>query len=521
MADFVVLGLLGQGAAAAATAPGIVERLIAPTPPHEFFASIYEQTWAYFPHNETPLLPRQRVSLEDVTRWAAKGLRYGQSLEVLGHPITGKSLSTPKKGETVLGSLHRAFSKGHSMVLNSLQSFSEPAHHLVSDLVDDLSWPIDAYMYLTPPFSKSYGLHLDVMDAWMVQVHGSKAWTLCNPRGFIQDEGRREKEMQCENLTMQGGDVMYIPFGTYHRAITNEDLSAHLTINIERQCYVWGNILQAALVHALHLQGGQAGRATSPADYISGGGFQMEGEEPFERWVLAQMRHAPMLRRVPLAAHPAGWGTALPRSLGNRDLPAGYLEALAEEWRLLVGELEGLSGRPPKVNWGGRSKPFDLKAINDASLRFALEAARVHSIQHLNGDVVFPVSALASLSTLRRLRVGAPDGSAAKAAASVRFRRAPRARAVLAEDFGPPQLWLNVQRPSNAEHVDAVLFCLGQFSPKSSRGEAFDLASVPWSGSDKERHEFVLGLIKEGALEVVADSPADSPTDSPADSLAD
>ena len=64
------------------------------------------------------------------------------------------------------------------MVINSLHRWEATSARLADALQAELRLPVDVYMYLTPPRSHSYGLHADVMDAYMVQLVGEKNWTV-------------------------------------------------------------------------------------------------------------------------------------------------------------------------------------------------------------------------------------------------------------------------------------------------------------------------------------------------------
>mmetsp|Transcript_21125 Transcript_21125/g.38406 ORF Transcript_21125/g.38406 Transcript_21125/m.38406 type:complete len:441 (+) Transcript_21125:38-1360(+) len=419
--------------ASPATHDDLVAKLVAPGSLEKFYSTVYERHWAYF-HHEEPVLPMEmRPTLEDVTSWADRSFsassgadaegerpywltsRWETNLMVLPHPKTGRDFDKGSE-ESVLQALHRAFLAGHSMVFNSLQDYSEAARRLVSSLRTAMGWPIDAYMYLTPPQSKSYGVHSDFMDAWMLQISGSKDWRVCEPRNFQNvGESVPEEGLNCTSFTMSGGDVMYVPFGTLHKAVTQDSYSVHLTVNIERQCYTWANILQAAAVHSLLLSGDA--EIIAPWEYLQAGGFQMDsayhGGAPIERWLLKQMRHVPLLSLTPLATSEEGWAQVLSRSAGFQDAPEGYWSALVAEWHMLIREMQKKLGKRswPKVSWGEQQAKLKVSTISEASLRWALEAARVHSIEHLHGNVWFALSAIDSLAELRVWKNSADSSS--------------------------------------------------------------------------------------------------------------
>merc|ERR1719498_2338014 len=79
----------------------------------------------------------------------------------------------------------------------------------------------------------------------MIQLHGWKNWSVCDR--FV--ERKKYNSKLCKNVTLKGGDVMYVPFRTNHYAWTESELSSHLTVNVERHHYVWGSVLVSGLRH--------------------------------------------------------------------------------------------------------------------------------------------------------------------------------------------------------------------------------------------------------------------------------
>jgi hypothetical protein len=108
--------------------------------------------------------------------------------------------------------------EGATLVLQSLHRTLPPVAAFVTRLQDELSHPVQANAYLTPPAAAGLAEHADLHDVLALQLHGSKRW-------WVDGLG---------DVTMRPGDVMYVPRGVRHRAETSTATSLHLTIGIIR-----------------------------------------------------------------------------------------------------------------------------------------------------------------------------------------------------------------------------------------------------------------------------------------------
>ena len=144
----------------------ILEDWIYPLEADVFFAGTFGKQWSHFPHNKS-LVP---ITLEHVADWLESQGRDEEVIETLPHPVTRKAFRSDNPSPVQY--IQEAFLQGHSMVINSLNRWSEPGTRVAKDLNAAADLPVDVYMYLTPPHSQSYGMHSDVMDAFMVQLGG-------------------------------------------------------------------------------------------------------------------------------------------------------------------------------------------------------------------------------------------------------------------------------------------------------------------------------------------------------------
>ncbi len=490
------------------TTASILEEWIHPLAADVFWDTIFEKQAAHFPHN-TSLVP---IHMEHVVEWIETQGRDEEVIETLPHPITKKGFRGTKKLEPVQY-IQEAFLQGHSMVINSLNQWSEPGSRIAKDLNIASDLPVDVYMYLTPPHSRSYGLHSDVMDAFMVQLEGSKAWKVCDVTSWMAPELAFDKvptklNASCDEIIMQQGDVMYLPYGTLHQASTSSDYSMHLTVNIERQYYVW-LALFFAMIHKVVMP------EITVEGFLKSGAFQPDDlENDLYRSLLYWSSSLPMMHRIP------GSSRLLLTSLCNEDLPEGYLTILKSEFEDLIKGLEkqfgaDQQGESKSNKWrvlvSGRTMPFldVMKNLKKSEvLPFGLEVLRLHGIRHASLQL-YKIHMFQSLAAARKRdpemfnAVKLKDFSA-KLSKEISLIRGAHVRAVLLNDDTSPRLILNKKViPLTSEQVPLALFCLGLYGEKSSQGRPFTLGEVQevyGSTSTSLLHE----LLMSGALEVLA-----------------
>lgn len=166
---------------------------------------------------------------------------------------------------------------GSTLVLQGLQEYCEPISSFTRRLAHDLSRPVHANAYVTPPRSQGFGSHFDPQDAFIVQVQGSKEWTVREPalqrplaheswdhvrrqRGW--DAQRLEKPPPWRELVLKPGDCLWLPRGWVHSARSGQATSLHLTLSLATWTRHWAALgLMSQLVAA-------PGRAPLPADFV-------------------------------------------------------------------------------------------------------------------------------------------------------------------------------------------------------------------------------------------------------------
>jgi len=152
-----------------------------------------------------------------------------------------------KDGALDVAAVYQLFSEGSTIVLAFLDNVLPALTSMCRALERELSFPLQANAYLTPARAQGAKYHYDTHDVFVLQVVGSKRWTmygtpltlpLRNSDFNAQIHERGEPTMEFE---LEPGDVAYIPRGVVHDARSSEEVSLHLTVGILSYC--WADLL--------------------------------------------------------------------------------------------------------------------------------------------------------------------------------------------------------------------------------------------------------------------------------------
>lgn len=178
---------------------------------------------------------------------AEKGLRYGQDVDVtiVGGDDVRQTLNGV--GRVDAGQVKSQFlTDGCSVRLLHPQRFSDPLWSLMYKLECFWGSCVGCNAYLTPKGSQRRGFapHFDDVDVFVLQVSGKKKWRLYRspedslvlPRYSSRDFTRGELGKPFWKGTLHAGDVLYLPRGMIHDAVSVEDTnSLHVTISMNQR----------------------------------------------------------------------------------------------------------------------------------------------------------------------------------------------------------------------------------------------------------------------------------------------
>ncbi|WP_439596584.1 cupin domain-containing protein [Falsiroseomonas sp.] len=133
--------------------------------------------------------------------------------------------------------------KGASVVMNDVDSLT-PGLASVSNTLEAAGLgKAQANVYISWQSHKAFHTHYDTHDVWAVQVEGEKVWNIwegradypiAHPafRGQPQAHHDQARGKLRGTVTMQPGDLLYLPRGWYHDALAEAPASVHVAYGV-------------------------------------------------------------------------------------------------------------------------------------------------------------------------------------------------------------------------------------------------------------------------------------------------
>jgi bifunctional lysine-specific demethylase and histidyl-hydroxylase NO66 len=132
---------------------------------------------------------------------------------------------------------------GATVVLQGVQRYWPPVTAFCRALEAELTHPVQANAYLTPPVAQGLRVHADAHDVFAVQTHGAKQWVVYEGPDAPGPDGSGADPTLDTSLAV--GDVLYLPTGVHHAARTVDQPSLHLTLGI--RTLTWADVIGGAL----------------------------------------------------------------------------------------------------------------------------------------------------------------------------------------------------------------------------------------------------------------------------------
>ena len=144
--------------------------------------------------------------------------------------------------------------KGATLIIDNIHKRIPEVSIFTSKLSYELGYPTQVNAYCSWSSKKGFSTHYDTHDVFILQVEGNKQWyvytdtfkyPLPNQKSSSFTPPEEEAYLSC---ILNPGDVLYIPRGHWHYAVTKEEPSIHLTLGIHSPT---GTDLLEWLIHKL------------------------------------------------------------------------------------------------------------------------------------------------------------------------------------------------------------------------------------------------------------------------------
>ena len=138
-------------------------------------------------------------------------------------------------------------------------------------------------IYLSPPNAQGFATHFDSHDVFVLQVSGSKQWTIYDTlielplHGQAYESDKHIPGSPTGELTLKAGDVFYCPRGLFHSARSTDEISLHITLGLIGK--TWADAMVEAVSEACLAS--PAFRANLPVGFARSGFERGRAEATF------------------------------------------------------------------------------------------------------------------------------------------------------------------------------------------------------------------------------------------------
>ena len=132
---------------------------------------------------------------------------------------------------------------GASLVGDHVEANDPAVRSATAMLSRQFAGTAGANVYCSFQGIRAFASHCDLHEVFAVQIEGEKVWQIYENRADAPVETiqgpdaqgmiDRAKGRVLMTVTMQPGDLLYIPRGFFHDALANSDASLHLTFGVE------------------------------------------------------------------------------------------------------------------------------------------------------------------------------------------------------------------------------------------------------------------------------------------------
>ena len=229
----------------------------------EFFRTYFNKKVLYRPRGISGD-PRQILSIADMDDIVhQEGMRssllrmLGNGVPAIGDQLTSQ-LEMRREGKTIEdavdpGRIYAHFRAGKTLIHGGLNLTRPNLRTLARSMTERFAAKSEAVAFLTPAGQRG-STHSDPTDVYVIQLEGTKRWQIW-PTPQVRRPGDDKDSFDSLpepvlDLSVQPGDVLYIPYSTPHRASAEGSVSLHVTVVGGPR--TWAHHLLSAVQDILH-----------------------------------------------------------------------------------------------------------------------------------------------------------------------------------------------------------------------------------------------------------------------------
>jgi hypothetical protein len=218
------------------------EWLIDPVQPETFFAEFYERKPLLI-ERQQPSRFQSLLSIDAIDRYLATTTPCSSDVFLVdaARELKPEDYSFPNSeppGRIDLPRAYQLFGTGATISLSQLHERLPSLAALCRAVEKTFSSHFQTNVYLSPPHAQGFKTHFDSHDVFVLQVSGSKLWTLYDTgialplRGQAFDPDKHTPGPPTRALMLNAGDLFYCPRGLYHSARSTDETSLHITLGL-------------------------------------------------------------------------------------------------------------------------------------------------------------------------------------------------------------------------------------------------------------------------------------------------
>jgi len=132
---------------------------------------------------------------------------------------------------------NRLLAKGATLVLNAVNEMHPPLQRLCEGFARIFLVDPQVNVYASWGHAESFGVHWDDHDVFVLQIAGTKNWKIYGPSRLSPlhrdgDLTERPSSRPLRTLRLGAGDLLYIPRGHWHTAVSPDSPSLHLSLGV-------------------------------------------------------------------------------------------------------------------------------------------------------------------------------------------------------------------------------------------------------------------------------------------------